>query len=68
MVVEQSEGKTLIGAIIGAIQSLKRAKDVADSGLSVEEALEKVLEINDAIILEFSEVLSQAEQKNSIAA
>ena len=68
MVVEQSEGTSLIGAIAGAVQSLKKARQVADSGLSAAEALEKVLEINDSIILEFGEALAEASKRNSEAA
>lgn len=65
---ELNGGETLIGAMTTAVQSLKEAKKIAESGLSAAEALEKVLEINDGIILKFGEALAQASQRNSEAA
>ena len=68
MVVEQSEGETLIGAITTAVAKIKEAKEFAHSGLSADEALGVLDRVMDEVILDFAHALEQASQRGSEAA
>lgn len=65
MVVEQSqsEGTTLIGAITGAVQKIKAAKEKVHSGISVEEGLALMEKMADDLILEFAAALETAKSE-----
>jgi hypothetical protein len=58
--VENTERVTLVGAIANAGQHIKRALEVVHSGLSADEALEKVTAILGEMALEFEAALDQA--------
>lgn len=68
MVAEHTGGAGLIGAITTAVAKIKAAKSMAHSGLSAEEALERVEKTLDEIVLEFAAALDQASQRGSEAA
>jgi hypothetical protein len=57
MAVEATGGKTMLDAILHAIQRAKQIKELAESGLSSDEVLSQVLIWNEESILEFSAVL-----------
>lgn len=59
VIVEATEGDTLTGAIVNAVQRLKRVKELCESGLSSDEILSQVIELNEASIVEFSNILLQ---------
>ena len=57
---EVTSGETLIGAITNACARMKQIKDLAESGLSSDEIIERVLRLNEESILEFARVLNIA--------
>jgi hypothetical protein len=66
--VELNHGGGLIGTITTAVAKIKEAKAVAHSGLSADEALEKVERTLDELVIEFAQALEQASQRGSEAA
>ena len=68
LVAEHTGRVTLVSVIATAVQKLKASRDLAKSGLSVEETLAKVLESNDGIIIEFAAALQQAAAQGTEAA
>ena len=65
MVVEQTEGSTLIGAITGAVQRIKAAKEQAHSGISVDEALAFMEKTMDEMVLDFAAALEGAKREEA---
>lgn len=65
MVVEHTGSTTLIGSITNAVQRIKNAKSLASSGLSADEALTKILDELDSMLLEFSQALASAQNGHS---
>jgi hypothetical protein len=68
MCVETTGGVTLIGSITNALQRIKNVKEVTKSGLSADEALVKVEEELDQMVLDFQAALTQASQREDVAA
>jgi hypothetical protein len=68
MVAEHTGGAGLIETITTAVQKVKTAKATIHSGVSLEEALEKVEATLDELVLDFAGALEQASQRNSEAA
>jgi hypothetical protein len=65
--VEATGGSTMVGAIVNAVQRLKKVKELCESGLSSDEILGQVLELNEASILEFAAVLEQKVEDEAAA-
>ena len=61
MVAEHSGGTSLIGSITDAVGKLAEAKQLGDSGLSADEALEKVYAIIDEVVEGFRGALHSAQ-------
>ena len=59
----QSTGTTLIGAITGAVQAIKAAKEQVHSGISVEEGLALLEKTMDDMVLEFAAALEGAKSE-----
>ena len=55
--VEATDGPTMVGAIVNAVERLRRVKELCESGLSSDEVLAQVLELNEASIIELANVL-----------
>ena len=68
MVAEHTGGAGLIETITTAVQKVKTAKATIHSGVSLEEALEKVEATLDELVLDFAAALEQASQRQSEAA
>lgn len=66
--VELNHGSGLIEALTTAAQKVKAAKAVIHSGVSLEEALEKVEATLDELVLDFAGALEQASQRGQEAA
>ena len=66
--VELNGGQTLIGSITAAVQKVKTAKTMIHSGVSLEEALEKVEATLDELVMDFAGALEQASQRDQEAA
>jgi len=55
--VEATGGRTMLDAILHAVQRAKKIKELAESGLSSDEVLSQVLIWNEESIMEFSAIL-----------
>jgi hypothetical protein len=66
--VELNYGAGLIETLTTAVQKIKAAKVLAHSGLSADEALEKVEATLDELVITFADALNQASQRGSEAA
>jgi DNA-binding ferritin-like protein len=60
ILVERTEGVSLIGAITQAIEKIAEIKKLGDTGLSVSEVLEKTNAELDAIVETFRQALEAA--------
>ena len=68
MVAEHTGGAGLIETITTAVQKIKLAKVAAHSGLSADEALERMENTLDELVIEFAAALEQASQRGQEAA
>ena len=65
LLAEKSEEVSLVGSITAAINDIHDAKNLANSGLSAHEVLEKVYDKLDAIVDRFRKALESAKNGNS---
>ena len=63
--IETTEGTTLVSAITNAMAQIKAAKEVIRSPLSADEALGRVGEILDEVVLAFDAALNQQQQADA---
>lgn len=63
--IEATEGTTLVSAITNAMAQIRAAKEVIRSPLSADEALGKVGEILDEVVLGFDAALNQQQPANA---
>jgi acetolactate synthase small subunit len=57
MAVEATGGKTMLDAILHAVQRGQKIKELCESGLSSDEVLAQVIVLNEEMILEMGELL-----------
>lgn len=64
---EVTGGKSLVEAITNSVAKIKQAKEYAHSGVSVDEALVKMEQVLDDIVVDFAKALEQASQRSEAA-
>lgn len=64
---EVTGGTSLVQAITTTVAKIKEAKELAHSGVSVEEALQQIEKTLDDVILELASALEQASQRTEAA-
>lgn len=57
LIIEKKGETSLIGSITHAVQRIREAKAVRESGLSAEESMDKVMAILDDMAIEFADAL-----------
>jgi hypothetical protein len=65
LVAEKTGTPSLVGVITTAVQKLKQIKELCESGLSSDEVLEKVIPMNEEMILDFAAALDSLQTLES---